>query len=76
MAKRSNHVVPSSTGWSVKKSGAKRASRTFVEKDKAVAYAKELSKLEATELYIHGRNGMIQDKSSYGKDTHPPKDKR
>lgn len=75
MAKRTNHVVPSSTGWAVKKSGAKRASRTFSEKDKAVAYAKKLSKLESTELYIHGRNGMIQDKSSYGSDPYPPKDK-
>lgn len=73
MAKRTNHVVPSSTGWVVKKSGAKKASRIFDEKAQAVAYAKKLSRLEATELYIHGKNGMIIDKSSYGKDPQLPK---
>lgn len=77
MIKRSNHVVPSkSSGWSVKKSGSSRASRNFETKDKAVEYARELSKSEKTELYIHKQNGMIQNKDSYGKDPNPPKDKK
>ena len=75
MAKKSNHVVPATSGWSVKKSGAARASRTFVTKDKAVEYARELSKHEKTELYIHKKNGLIQNKNSYGNDPNPPKDK-
>jgi hypothetical protein len=75
MAKKSNHVVPSSSGWSVKKSGSVRASRTFDSKDKAVKYGRELSKNEKTELYIHNGNGMIQNRNSYGNDPNPPKDK-
>ncbi|WP_312820742.1 DUF2188 domain-containing protein [Kaistella carnis] len=75
MAKRTNHVVPSSTGWAVKKSGSSRASRTFSDKEKAVDYGRKLSKTEKTELYIHKKNGMIQDKRSYGNDPNPPKDK-
>lgn len=75
MAKKSNHVVPSSSGWSVKKSGSERASKTFETKEKAVDYGRELSKTEKTELYIHKKNGMIQDKNSYGNDPNPPKDK-
>ena len=76
MAKRSNHVVPSSSGWAVKKSGSERASRTFETKKKAVEYGKELSKTEKTELYIHKNNGMIQNRNSYGNDPNPPRDKK
>lgn len=75
MAKRTNHVVPSSTGWAVKKSGSSKASRIFSDKEKAVDYGRKLSKTERTELYIHKKNGMIQDKRSYGNDPNPPKDK-
>lgn len=70
MVKRSNHVVPSTYGWAVKKSGAERASRTFDTKEKAVAYGRVLSKNEKTELYIHKSNGMIQDRNSYGNASH------
>ncbi|MCX2477292.1 DUF2188 domain-containing protein [Pedobacter sp. MC2016-05] len=75
MAKKSNHVVPSSSGWAVKKSGSSRASKTFDNKESAISYGKELSKNEKTELYIHKKNGMIQDKNSYGNDPNPPRDK-
>jgi hypothetical protein len=44
MAKRTNHVVPSSSGWSVKKSGSTRASKTFDNKEKAIVYGCKLSK--------------------------------
>ena len=75
MAKKSNHVVPSATGWAVKKSGAARASRTFETKERAVSYGTELSRSEKTELYIHKKNGMIQDRNSFGNDPNPPHDK-
>jgi hypothetical protein len=76
MAVKTNHVVPSSSGWAVKKSGSSRASRVFTTKDKAVSYGRTLSINEKTELYIHKRNGMIQNKNSYGNDPCPPKDKK
>lgn len=76
MVKKTNHVVPSSTGWGVKKSGASRASKTFDTKAKAIDYGISLSKREKTELYIHKANGIIQNKNSYGKDPYPPKDKK
>jgi len=62
MAKKSNHVVPSSAGWVVIKYGANRASKIFETKEKAVEFGRELSKTEKTELYIHKKNGMIQEK--------------
>ncbi|GAB3348048.1 DUF2188 domain-containing protein [Arachidicoccus ginsenosidivorans] len=76
MKRKSNHVIPSSSGWSVKKSGAERASKSFTTKEKAIEYGKKLSKTEKTELYIHKKNGIIQNKNSYGNDPNPPKDKK
>lgn len=75
MLKRSNHVVPSNEkgGWAVKKSGSTKASKSFDRKEDAVKYGRELSRKEKTELYIHKRDGRIQDRNSYGKDPFPPK---
>lgn len=71
--KATNHVVPSTSGWAVKKSGATRASRTFDTQKEAIEYGSELSKSEKTELYIHKENGMIRERKSYGNDPYPPK---
>mgnify|MGYP001796447843 CR=1 FL=1 len=76
MARKSNHVVPSSQGWSVKKSGASRASRSFGTKEEAVKYGKTISRGEKTEQYIHKKDGTIQNRNSYGNDPFPPRDKR
>ena len=77
MTKASKHVVPTGTGgWAVKNSGATRASRTFETQQQAVTYAKDAAKKVGTELYIHGRDGTIKDKRSYGNDPMSPRDKR
>ena len=65
MSKKSNHVVPSSNGWAVKKSGSDRASKIFDTKEQAVVYGRALSMHEKTELFIHKSNGMIQHRNSF-----------
>jgi hypothetical protein len=66
MAKNSRHVVPSSTGgWSVRRSGASRASKNFDKQADAVNYAKTLAKKDKTDLYVHGKSGKIRDHTSY-----------
>lgn len=67
MSKKSNHVVPSSErgGWAVKKSGSATATKSFNRKEDAIKYGRELSRNEKTELYIHKKDGRIQDRSSY-----------
>lgn len=76
MAKNTNkgntrHVVPHPDGWANKKSGAERASSVHRTKREAEAAAREQSKREGTELFVHGKNGQIQRKDSHGND---PKD--
>lgn len=63
--KKSNHIIPTTKGWIVKKSGATRASRFFLKKSDALIYGTKLSKEEKTELYTHTINGTIQSKKSF-----------
>ncbi len=67
MSKLSNHVVPSAekNGWTIKKAGRTNTTSSFERKKDAIKYARELSKSEKTELYIHKRNGIVQTKYSY-----------
>lgn len=75
MGKKSTHVVHDPNGgWSVKKEGASRASKRFDKKEDAVAWGRSISKKEGTEFVIHGRDGTIKSKDSYGDDPNPPRD--
>lgn len=77
MSKRSQHVVKNSEGgWSVKKSGSGKASKNFETKKNAINWGRKVAKNQKSELYIHGRDGRIRDKNSYGNDPNPPKDKK
>lgn len=74
IAKKSNHVVPSSSRWAVRKSGAERALKIFDTKSAAIAYGQQLSVSEKTELYIHKKNGIVESRSSYNSNLTSPKD--
>ena len=73
MANKGQHVVPSGGKWAVRRSGSERASGIFLTQDEAIERARQIAKNQGTELYIHGRDGRIRDRSSFGKDPHPPK---
>lgn len=62
------HVVPHKDGWANKKGGANRASSVHRTKSEAEQSAREQSRRECSELYIHGKNGGIQSKDSHGND--------
>jgi hypothetical protein len=73
MTRKGQHVVPSDGKWSVRSSGAKRASGTFETQEEAVGVARQKARREGAELYIHGRDGRIRERNTFGKDPHPPK---
>jgi uncharacterized protein YdaT len=66
MSKKGQHVVPNGSRWSVRASGSERASGTFSTQKEAVARGKELARNQGTELYVHGRDGRIRERSSFG----------
>ena len=73
MSKKNVHVVPRSNGWAVEKGGARRASKVTETQKGAIAAGKKIAERERSELIIHGENGQIREKNSYGNDPNPPK---
>lgn len=69
------HVVPSQrgNGWAVRKVDSSRAGRVFTTKQAAVGYSKNVAKRERSELYIHRRDGTIQDNYSYSQGPSVPR---
>jgi len=70
------HVVPRGTRWAVKKEGSNKPVSTHKNQELARQAAVPLAKQNKSEVVIHGRDGKIRDKDSYGPDPHPPKDKK
>ena len=76
-SRKSHHVVPDPDGgWSVKKGGAKRASKHFDTKQAAVSWGRKVSQKQHSEFVVHKRDGTILRKDSYGKDPLPPRDQK
>lgn len=73
MSKKGQHVVPNGGKWSVRRAGSSRVSGTYSTQKEAIEKAKERAQNQRTELYIHGRDGRIRERSSFGQDPFPPK---
>lgn len=55
--------------WAVKIAGSDKISKTFDRKADALEYAKSLAQKKKTELISQKRNGRINLKNSYGRDS-------
>lgn len=73
MATKGVHVTPRDGKWAVRSAGAARASRVVRTQEEATQIAREQAKRNGVELYIHGRDGRIRERNTYGKDPYPPK---
>ena len=68
MGGKAHHVVPNGRKWSIRKAGSSRATKTFTTQEEAIEKGREIAKHQRTELYIHGRDGRIRERDSYGGD--------
>lgn len=73
---KNQHVVPNDDGWGVRGEGNDRLSSRHQTQSDAIDAARNIARNERSEVVIHGRDGKIRDKDSYGNDPCPPKDKR
>lgn len=64
------HVVPAGERWAVETEGA-QARETFDTQEEAVAVGAARAKTKKVELFIHGRDGKIRERNTYG---HDPRD--
>lgn len=69
----SQHVTPHNGDWQVKKSNAERATKVFTTQKEAISFAREIALKNQAELFVHGKDGRIRERNSYGKDSFPPR---
>lgn len=73
-AKKNQHVTPHPQGgWQVKGAGNQRATVRTETQAEARAIAREIAINNRSELVVHGTDGCIREKNSYGNDSCPPK---
>jgi hypothetical protein len=73
MAKGDVHVVAGDKGWRVEVEGTARTRSTHTTQAEARQAAREIARRSKSELLVHGRNGRIRERSTYGTD--PPQSK-
>ena len=60
------HVVPKDNRWGVEVGGAQQG--IFETQEHAIDIGRGLAQTNRSELVIHGRDGKIREKNSYGSD--------
>ncbi len=71
------HVTKRSDGkWQVLGEGNSRATAVTKTQREAISKARDIAINQRAEVVIHGVNGRIRNKNSYGNDPCPPKDKK
>lgn len=74
MSKKDVHVTPRQAGgWGVGREGAQRQSSLHVTQAAAAAEGRRLARQDGVEFNLHGRNGQVREKDSYGNDPNPPR---
>ena len=68
------HVTKKNGEWRVIGEGNSRATKKFATQKEAIDYGRKVAIKQQAELVIHGVNGRIRDKDSYGNDPIPPRD--
>lgn len=70
---KNQHVVKHPNGWAVRGAGNEKVTRITQTQQEAINAARVIARKQESELVIHGRNGRIREKDSYGNDPFPPK---
>jgi uncharacterized protein YdaT len=70
---KNQHVVKCEDGWAVRGEGNSHDTVHTSTQREAIDRAREIAINQRAEVVIHGRDGRIRDKNSYGNDPYPPK---
>ena len=66
------HIVKRGSEWAIRKENADRDTRKFDTQAEAIKAGREIASNQKAELFIHGRDGKIRERNTYGDDPHPP----
>ncbi len=71
---KNQHVTHRHDGnWQVKGAGNSKATVITSTQKEAIKIATNIARNQKSELVVHGLDGRIREKSSYGNDPFPPK---
>lgn len=73
MSGKNQHVVPHGGEWAVLGAGNSRVTAVHETQREAIEHARGIAQNQGSELLVHGRNGQIRERDSYGNDPFPPK---
>ncbi len=65
---KNQHVVGHERGWAVTAEGAASPLAVFKTQSEAWEKAKSIARKERAEALLHGKNGLIRARSTYGHD--------
>lgn len=76
--KKNQHVVPyvksdGKKAWAVKSAGSSKVADVFDRQLDARKTALTRAKSSGSELFVHGRDGRIRERNTYGRDKFPPR---
>jgi uncharacterized protein YdaT len=72
-SKKNQHVVQRDGGWGVLGEGNSRDTVHTTTQREAIERAREIATNQGSEVIVHGRDGKIRERNSYGNDPYPPK---
>ena len=73
MSKKNQHVVPKGNAWGVRGAGNEKLTRIVPTQSQAIIIARKIAINQGSEMLIHGKNGRIRERNTYGKDNFPPR---
>jgi hypothetical protein len=65
---KNQHVVSLGNRWAVKEEGAAEPFAVFKTQSEAWEKAKSIARKERAEALLHGRDGQIRERNTYGHD--------
>lgn len=65
---KNQHVTKHGENWQVIGAGNSKATKIVSTQKEAITVAKTIAINQQSELVIHGQNGRIREKNSYGND--------
>ncbi len=73
MSKKNQHVVPHDNQWAIKGENNQKITSLHQTQSGAINSARQIAMNQKSELFIHGKNGRIRERNSFGNDPFPPK---
>lgn len=70
---KNQHVVKAGQKWGVRGANNAKLTGVFNTQNEAIDYARTIAINQHSEMLIHGRDGKIRERNTYGKDPFPPR---